>query len=563
MDSKLRLDSLYKMVAHIYSEQNAHRPAAATFSHFVEVCGMLTVHSRSKKREGLTFTDAICKALGWYFPLMAKFKVSSVEEIVYRKYPFLCPYCRLRPHEDMVCKTTRGTTSTVDHPALRKAREANAAQRPVTLNEWQYMFNSIYPRSMDDARSGRSTLGLMEELGELAEAVRVFERYPKYFAGEAADVFSYLMGMANEHALLVQQTNETFSLEEELIKRYPGLCVQCGHVVCICPLVPEATVGRMAKELDIESVEHLFRLDHDEFSRESVEISTRVLDKVGGYSGLVEKFPFDRGDTNRALVLLCLRIADAVSGTDSATADSLRSAAIKIAAAATYAGSKRSQGQLEQLVASVRKTIDDLPLDVKSAAGASGQSLEENVGRLAIPKIKVLVVFANPRGTHNLRLSEEDRAIREAVQRGKARESIRLEIRHATTIDDLRHELLNDTYEILHFSGHGDLDALLFEDDKGKKLNAPLNAISSLVGHHPSIKCVILNACDSVAAVSTPIADVTVGMDSSVNNAAAIEFSRGFYDAVAAGKSYEFAIKEGQIACETKGLKLPLKTLKR
>jgi hypothetical protein len=232
-------------------------------------------------------------------------------------------------------------------------------------------------------------------------------------------------------------------------------------------------------------------------------------------------------------------------------------------AAATYAGSKRPQGQLEKLVASVRKTIDDLPLDVKSAAGASGQSLEENVGRLAIPKIRVLVVFANPRGTQNLRLSEEDRAIREAIQRGKARESIHLEIRHATTIDDLRHELLNDAYEILHFSGHGDLDALLFENDKGKKLNAPLNAISSLVGHHPSIKCVILNACDSVAAVSTPIADVTVGMDSSVNNAAAIEFSRGFYDAVAAGKSYEFAIKEGQIACETKGLKLPLKTLKR
>ena len=128
MNSKLRLDDLYKMIAHIYVEQNAHRPASATFAHFVEVCGMLTVHSRNKKREGATFVDAICKALGWYFPLMAKFKVSSIEEIIFRKYPCVCPYCRLKPHEDIVCKTTRGRSKTVDHAALRSAYQANKVE---------------------------------------------------------------------------------------------------------------------------------------------------------------------------------------------------------------------------------------------------------------------------------------------------------------------------------------------------------------------------------------------------------------------------------------------------
>jgi NTP pyrophosphatase (non-canonical NTP hydrolase) len=393
-DRALRLDDVYKMVAHIYSEQNAHRPASATFAHFVEVCGMLTVLSRNKRREGITFVEAICKALGWYFPLLAKFKVSSVEELVFRKYPAACPYCRLRPHQDMVCKTTRGTSETVDHAALRRARESNAGQRPTTLNEWQHMFGMIYPRSMDDARSGRSTLGLLEELGELAEAIRVFDRYPKYFAGEAADVFSYFMGMANEYELLVQQESDAaFSLEDELLKRYPGLCVQCGHVVCICPLVPEATVGRMAKELDVADLDQLFHLDHDTFSRQSVDISRAVLDRIGGYSGLVERFPFDRGDTNKALVLLCMRIADVVAETHPSTAESLRSAAIKIGASSTYAGSKRPQGQLEELISSVRKTIAELPEEVKTAVGTSGQTLEENVGRLAIPKIRVLVVF--------------------------------------------------------------------------------------------------------------------------------------------------------------------------
>jgi hypothetical protein len=53
MKSQLRLDDLYKMIAHIYMEQNAHRPASATFAHFVEVCGMLGMsESRAlQKRE--------------------------------------------------------------------------------------------------------------------------------------------------------------------------------------------------------------------------------------------------------------------------------------------------------------------------------------------------------------------------------------------------------------------------------------------------------------------------------------------------------------------------------
>jgi NTP pyrophosphatase (non-canonical NTP hydrolase) len=560
--SKLRLDDLYKMIAHIYSEQNAQRAASSTFAHFVEVCGMLIVHSRGqKKREGLTFVDAICKALGWFFPLMAKFKVSSVEELVFRKYPYACPYCRLRQHDDRKCKTTRGS-STVNHAALREVRSVNESQRPLGINEWQQMFDVIYPRTMDDVRASRSAWGLMEELGELAEAVRVYERYPKYFAGEAADVFSYLMGMLNEYTLGLAH-DASFSLEDELIRRYPGLCTQCGHVVCVCPFVPEATVGRMAKELDIEGQDQLLRLDHDAFSRQSVEISAQVLDRVGGYTGVVARFPFDRGDANKAFVLLCLRIADAISGTDGVTAESLRSAAVKIGASATYAGSKRPQGQLDDVIASVRKTLEEVPKDIMVAAGASGHSLEENVGLLTIPKIRALVVFANPRGSQQLRLSVEERAIREAVQRGKARDSVSLEFRNATTVDDLRRALLDDGYEILHFSGHGDFDVLLFENDQGKKLESPLEAIAALVRQYASIKCVILNSCSSLAALTTPIADVTVGMESSVDNAAAVEFSRGFYDAVAAGKSYDFCIQEGQIACKTKNLDLPLKILKK
>jgi len=559
----LTLDDLYKMVAHIYSEQNAHRPASATFAHFVEVCGMLTVHARSKKREGINFMDSLCKALGWYFPLLAKFKVSSVEEIIFRKYPNVCPYCRRRPHEDFICKTTQGTAKTVDHIALRAEREKNANNRPLGISDWQAMFQRIYPRSLDDARASRSTLGLFEELGELAEAVRVFDRYPKYFAGEVADVFSYLMGLANEHMLLEQQSDKSFNLENELIKRYPGLCVQCGCLVCVCPLVPESTVGRMAKELDVSDIEHLFSMQHDEFSQQSRGISALVLEKLGGYSGVIEQFPFDRGDTNKALVLLCLRVADVVQATDSLIADSLRATAIKIGAAATYPGSKRPQTQIESLVKSVRETMGRLTPELQSATGTDGKSLEETVARAASPKTQILMILSNPRGSKRLDLGREQKAVQDAITRGRARDSVKLDTRNAATADDLRRALLDGDYQILHFSGHGDLESLLFTTEAGKQAATPIDAFGTILKQHPTVTCLILNACDSMSSLNNPIADYTIGMDSSVDDEAAIEFSRGFYDAVAAGRDIEYSIEEGKASCESKGLKIPVKVLKK
>jgi hypothetical protein len=87
------------MTAHIYSDRNSVRSKEATFAHFVEVCGMLTIADRKKKRENVDITDALCKTLGWYFPLLAKLGIRSVEALVFRKFPGVCPYCRKAPHE--------------------------------------------------------------------------------------------------------------------------------------------------------------------------------------------------------------------------------------------------------------------------------------------------------------------------------------------------------------------------------------------------------------------------------------------------------------------------------
>lgn len=81
--------------------------------------------------------------------------------------------------------------------------------------------------------------------------------------------------------------------------------------------------------------------------------------------------------------------------------------------------------------------------------------------------MKVLVVFANPRGTDTLRLGEEDRVIQECIRRCKNRDRIQLTIRHAVTVDDIRRTLLDDAFDIIHFSGHGTGRGLAFEDGGG------------------------------------------------------------------------------------------------
>jgi nucleoside phosphorylase/NTP pyrophosphatase (non-canonical NTP hydrolase) len=373
----LSLDDLYHMQAHIYFERNAERPISATFAHFVEVCGMLTIHGGGKKREGLTPEGVLCKALGWYFPLMAKLGVRSIEELVFRKYPYACPYCRLCPHNDVGCKQIEGSTrETVNHAALTQKFAENRARRPRTLDQWRQMFNDIYPRTPNDRSARRSVNGLFEEIGELAEAIRVFERHPKYVAGEAADVFSYLMGIANEIYLEEKKDGRLFSLQDSFVRSYPGLCVQCGDQVCSCPVVPEATVGRLAKELDVRTDEILFGPGPLSDNRGS-QVAEKVLRQLGGYCEIARQFPFDRGEANRALILLCLNLANDLERTRPETSQKLRAAAVTIASSTTSAGSKQHNDRIVDAITSLREVWPLIDSAVKQ-----DQSLSIGIGNL-------------------------------------------------------------------------------------------------------------------------------------------------------------------------------------
>jgi hypothetical protein len=59
---------------------------------------------------------------------------------------------------------------------------------------------------------------------------------------------------------------------------------------------------------------------------------------------------------------------------------------------------------------------------------------------------------------------------------------------------------------------------------------------------------VILNACKSLQKIAARIAPFTIGVSEAVGDEEALNFSRGFYDALSAGKGYEEAFAEGTMA---------------
>jgi hypothetical protein len=493
---------------------------------------------------------------------MAKFQVHSLEELIFRKYPFVCPYCRLCPHKDASCKTVRGTEGSVDHRALRQQYATNRARMPHDLSGWQSMFADIYPRTVED--KGRSTVGLLEELGELAEAIRVYERHPKYFAGEAADVFSYLMGIANEHALRSEQdSDQRFSLDDLMLRSYPGLCVQCGFQVCVCPAIPSATVGRMSKELDLDldGERALFGIDHRMAMDQGVKACGAALDDVGGYSALAKQVPLDRGDANKALVLLFLELADAVRDNSPGMAATLNRAAIQAGRDATEAGARKHNTLSAERVTLIREAMVAAGRKLEGVFAESGP-LAEKIGRM-FQRIRVLVVLANPVGSggEHIAVDAEARTIRECIDRAKERDAIHIETLPAATPDSLRRALLEDEYDILHFAGHSDSFGPVLDDGAGAAAQVPLEAIRSLLQSYPRIQCLILNSCLSLQACDDPLARVTIGMDGEVDDQAALAFAKGFYDALGSGRSIDRAIEEGKHAVGLAGSTVPLKVL--
>jgi class 3 adenylate cyclase len=161
---------------------------------------------------------------------------------------------------------------------------------------------------------------------------------------------------------------------------------------------------------------------------------------------------------------------------------------------------------------------------------------------------KILVLSANPKKATKLRLNEEVREIQEGLQLAKYRDHFEIYSKGAVRVGDLQKIFLYYEPHIVHFSGHGNLDGLLVEDEFGLPVRISSDALSGLFKLFSNqVECVILSACYSepqAEAINAHIPYV-VGMRREISDKAAIVFAVGFYDAIGAGWSVEDAFNLG------------------
>lgn len=171
--------------------------------------------------------------------------------------------------------------------------------------------------------------------------------------------------------------------------------------------------------------------------------------------------------------------------------------------------------------------------------------------------LKILFLGANPRDTTRIRIDEELREIEHQLRLSVGRDRLSLGQKWAVRPDDLQQSLVDNEPQIVHFSGHSSTSGICLEDEQGDAKEVNAEALSDLFSlFKGTVKCVVLNACYSeaqAAAISQHVPYV-IGMNSAIPDDAATHFSVGFYRAIAAGKTVEFAFNLGVNAIKLEGL---------
>ena len=199
----------------------------------------------------------------------------------------------------------------------------------------------------------------------------------------------------------------------------------------------------------------------------------------------------------------------------------------------------QSRRQARQTTQSIRVVRDGTI--TSAAASAAGRHL-----------VKILILEANPLDTESLRTGTEIREIEEVIQLGRERDNIDVQRRSAVRPHDISQALLDEKPWLVHFAGHGGGEHQSFaaEGEYGLAHVIPVDGLVELFGAFGrNVKCVLINCCDTelLARELSAVVPYAIGMRQPVHDKSAIRFSRGFYQALAAGESIDDAFRLGVI----------------
>lgn len=174
--------------------------------------------------------------------------------------------------------------------------------------------------------------------------------------------------------------------------------------------------------------------------------------------------------------------------------------------------------------------------------------------------LRVLYLTADADPAKRLRVDAEMRSVRRALKMSKYRDLVDLQFFPAATPEDVIEGINDMRPHVVHFSGHGIAEGLLFdngsvEDPSGRDLGFELLARALAATDTPP-RLLVLNACRTAegAEIFLPAVPVVIAMAENIEDEAASVFSPIFYGAIASAQSVAVAMEQAKVAMSMKGL---------
>jgi hypothetical protein len=181
------------------------------------------------------------------------------------------------------------------------------------------------------------------------------------------------------------------------------------------------------------------------------------------------------------------------------------------------------------------------------------------------PPLRVLAVSASPRSLPPLDLEEE---VRRLQSLNESSSGVAVEFLAHASASAVREALLKETYNVLHFMGHGTFneasgEGMLAFEEKGDLDLVSGKAFANKLRDVRSLGVIVLNACETArarhqgggkpfrgAASALVLGGIpaVVAMQRPISDVAAIGFSNAFYQHLARGASIDESLTEGRQA---------------
>jgi hypothetical protein len=162
--------------------------------------------------------------------------------------------------------------------------------------------------------------------------------------------------------------------------------------------------------------------------------------------------------------------------------------------------------------------------------------------------------FANDRAVEKryLRnLPEEERRLREAVDKARRAGRCQVEVRYNATPDTVWNVFLDPELKgriaIFHFAGHAGGTEILLETREGAAAQIGAEGLASFLGLQEGLQAVFLNGCSTEPQVQALLAagvPVVIATSRAIGDRVATEFSTRFYQSLAAGAPLGIAFQE-------------------